>query len=159
MHAGMLRTDAPGVRPRAPGALVGAAMLVLALLGKAAGGPDAEQRNPQQQQRAIPGAMPRAMSLRIYRHADGAESRALTAAEAEALLGVAGKEGARADALRWVGLELDVAAEALRMEATQDMLVEVAADMLGRAGVRRSWKLPPLLDAGTKSQKYPYSQS
>ena len=155
----MLRTDAPGVRRGAPGALVGAAMLVLALLGTAAGGPDAEESKPQkQQQHAIPGERPRAMSLRIYRPAEGAESRALTAAEAEALLGVAGKEGARADALRWVGLELDVAAEALRMEATQDMLVEVAADMLGRAGVRRSWKLPPL-DAGTKSQKYPYSQS
>jgi hypothetical protein len=155
MQARMLRMDAPGVWRGAPGALVGAAMLVLALLGTAAGGPDAEERNPQeQQQHAISGARPRGMSLRIYRPADGAESRALTAAEAEALLGMAGKEGARADALRWVGLELDVAAEALRMEATQDMLVEVAADLLGRAGVRRSWKLPPL-DAGTKSQKYP----
>lgn len=93
------------------------------------------------------------MSLRIYSSADNADSRALTHAEAEALLGVAGKERARTDVLNWVGLELDVAAEALRTEATQDMLVEMAADMLGRAGVRRSWKLPPL-DAGTKSQKY-----
>jgi hypothetical protein len=153
IHACLPRTDAPGVRQGTPGALLGAAMLVLTLLGTAAGGPDAE--STQQQQNAIPGATrPRVMSLRIYRPADGLESRALAAAEAEALLGVAGKEGARADALRWVGLELDVAAEALRMEATQDMLVEVAADMLGRAGVRRSWRLPPL-EAGTTSQKYP----
>ena len=125
------------VRRGPSGALVGVTLLVLALVGRAAGGsgPDDEDRG---------GAGARAMSLRIYSATDDAASRVLTAAETEALLGAAGAEGARAAALQRVGLELDVAAEALRTEATQDALVAVATDMLGRAGIRRSWRLPPV---------------
>ena len=58
----------------------------------------------------------------LFLHAPGAESRALTVADFEAVLAADGTSGGRA---RWVGAQLGVGLERLRTEATQDMLVEV----------------------------------
>jgi hypothetical protein len=95
--------------------------------------------------------------LSLFIHLADSKSRDLTASEKKALVSEDWK-GSDRETLGWLGVSLHVGAEQLRMQATQEALVEVAADMLQRPHVQRVWNLPyytPTHTAGTSSARPP----